>query len=349
MRILDRYIIREFLRYYFLFVLFFVAIFVLTEFFTSINNLRKQASIFQIVIYYILQTPYLLVTLSPLSVIISTLFVTSHFGSTNQLRAMQISGISAKRVTLPLFTAGVIIGFSMLFIDNTLVYKVNRVSYQIKKKNFMGITETKIQKNIFVAVPPDYVFYIRSLNVEKGVMKDVLIYKNSPLRTITSAAEGVWKRKEWVLHEGKNYILNQGPQESSFVKKTLPVNKEPRYFTRTYLPPEKMSLSELTGYIKEYNKSGFKTQDLKTEFQFKISSPFANFILMLIAIPLGIILKRGRGANLAIGLLMSFGYYETIALFKALGKNGVIDPLPSAWIPNVLFIAAGVYLVYKME
>lgn len=349
MRILDRYIAREFLKYYFLFAFFFIAIFVLTDFFTSIHNLKKEAIIFQIILYYILQIPYLFVLLSPLSVIISTLFVTSYFGSTNQFQAMQISGISAKRATLPLFTAGLIIGFSLLFIDNTLVYQANRISHQIKEKNFMQIKKAEIQKNIFIAVPPDYLFYIRSLNTQKGIMQDVLIYKNSSPQTFIIAQKAEWKRKIWVLEKGRDYILKKEPEEKSFLKKIIPVDKEPRYFTRTYFPPEKMSVSELTQYIKEYRKSGFDTLDLQTELQFKFSSPFANFILMLVAIPLGIIMRRGRGASLATGLLMSFGYYQLMALLKTMGRTGAVDPFISAWIPNILFLLIGICLIYKME
>jgi len=349
MRILDKYITKGFLRYYVLFTLFFVAIFVLTEFFTSLSSLKKEASILQVTFYYILQIPYLWVVLSPLSVIISALFTTSYFGSTNQLQAIQISGISVKRATLPLFTAGLIMGFSILFIENTLVYKVNQISYEIKRKNFVELPEAKVQKNIFIAIPPDYVFYIRSLKVEEGIMQDILIYKNSQPRTFTSATKGVWKENIWVLYEGKTYILNKQPKEESFIRKIIPVSKEPRYFTRTYFPHEKMNISELTRYIEEYRKSGFKTEELETELQFKVSSPFANFILMFIAVSLGVILKKGRGASLAVGLLMSFGYYETMAFFKILGKNDVVDPLLSAWIPNVLFLIAGIYFLYRME
>ncbi|MBC7189955.1 LptF/LptG family permease, partial [Candidatus Aerophobetes bacterium] len=109
MRILDRYIIKEFLRYYFLFLLFFVAIFVLTDFFTSMSHFKKEADIFQIIFYYLLQIPYLIILLSPLSIIISTLFTLSYFGSTNQLKAIQISGLSLKRATFPIFAAGIII------------------------------------------------------------------------------------------------------------------------------------------------------------------------------------------------------------------------------------------------
>ena len=348
MRILDRYLTREFLKFYFLFALFLVAIFVLTEFFTSMGHLKKEASIFQVTLYYILQIPHLFVLLSPLSVIISTLFATSYFGSTNQLQAMQISGISMKRAALPLFATALIIGFSLLFIDNTVVYEVNKISHTIKEKNFVTVPQTKIHKNIFMTVPPDHMFYIRSLNIEEGLMQGVLIYTNTP-PTLTSAEEAVWEDNVWVLHRGRDYILNQEPEEKPFLQKTFPVSKEPRYFIRTYFPPERMSISELTQYIEEYDQSGFDTQDLETELHFKISSPFANFILILVALSLGVMLRRGRGASLAIGLLMSFGYYELMALFKALGKADVIGPFSSAWIPNTLFLIAGIYLVYKME
>lgn len=337
------------MKYYFIFILLFVSVFVLTEFFTSMASFKKDANIFQIVIYYILQIPYLFVMLSHLSIIISTLFTISYFGSTNQLQATQISGISAKRATLPLFTAGLVIGFSILFMDNTLVYQANQISHEIKQNNFMGIPETTIQRNIFIAVPPDYVFYIRYLDVEKGFMEDVLIYKNSDPRSLICAAKSMWKEKTWVLEEGREYILNDEPSEHVFTRKTLPIDREPRYFIRTHFPPDKMSIFELTGYIEEYDRSGFKTEDLKTELQFKISTPFANFILIMVTIPLGVILKRGRGASLAVGLLMSFAYYQTMALFKTMGKAGLVAPFFAAWIPNLIFLIAAVYLIYKME
>ncbi len=350
MRILDKYILREFLRYYFLFVFFFIAIFLLTEFFSSISNLKENADIFQVVFYYLLQIPYHLVTLSPLSVIISSLFVTSYFSSTNQLQAVQISGISRKRFVLPLFTAGLIISFCALFLDNTLVYDANSFSYQIKKNNFKGVSTVEVQKNIFIAVPPDYVFYIRSFNYREAVMNNILIYKNSFPPVLTAAREMEWKEGLWILKEGSDYILEKEPKEISFKRKILPIVKKPAYFTRIYLPPERMNISELTKLIEEYEKSGFTTEDLKTELRFKVSAPFANFILMLVTIPLGMMLKRGgKGASLALGLLMSFGYYEVTAFFKTMGKAAAIDPFLAAWFSNLLFLIIGVYLVAKME
>jgi len=180
-------------------------------------------------------------------------------------------------------------------------------------------------------------------------MEDVMIYKNSSPPLLIIAKEGIWKEGVWVFREGIEYVLKEIPEGKRFIKKILGLKKEPRFFTRTYFPPEKMNISTLTSYIQEYKKGGFETSDLETELQFKISSPFANFILMFLAVPLGIILKRGRGASFAVGLLLSFGYYETMAFFKALGKIGAADPFFSAWITNFLFILVGIILLWKME
>lgn len=351
MRILDKYITREFLRYYFLFALFFVAIFVLTEFFSSISDLKEEARILHVIFYYLLQIPYHFIILSPLSVIVSALFTTSYFSATNQLQAVQISGISGKRAVLPLLTAGLIISFCCLFIDNTLVYYANSLSHQIKEHSFKGISsQNETQKNIFIAVPPDYVFYIRLFNFEKSLMESVLIYENSSPPVLISAQQMRWKDGVWVLEEGKEYTLGEELKEISFARKILPITKEPAYFTRAYLSPEKMNISALIEHIEEYRKSGFKTANLKTELQFKISSPFANFILILIAVSLGVMLKRGgKGASLALGLLMSFGYYEMTAFFKSMGKAQVMNPFFAAWLPNVLFLIGGIYLIRKME
>lgn len=349
MKILDKYITKEFLRYYFLFLFFFITIFILTDFFTSMGSLKKEASLLQVLLYYIFQIPYLFVVLSPLSVIISTLFVISYFSSTNQLQAIQISRISAKRAVLPLFTVGLIISFSTLFLDNTLVYKANQISFEVKQLSFTGVPKTKVQRNIFIAVPPEYILYIRYLSLEEKKMSDVLIYKNSP-PTLICAKEGRWTGNAWVLYQGRDYLLNSEPKAKFFNKKILPITKRPEYFTRTYFPPERMSISELAQYIQEYGRSGFNTGDFETELQFKTSSPFANFILMLAVIPLGIILGwRGKGASLALGLLISFGYYELIAFFKTLGKTETVEPIFAAWITNIIFAIIGIYLLYKME
>jgi len=350
MRILDKFLSKEYLRLYFVFILFFIAIFLLTDFFTSIHNLKKEAKIWNVIQYYFLQIPYLFSFLSPMAVIISTLFLITHLAGTYQIQATQIAGISFKRTALPLLTIGLIVGFVVIFADQTLIFKANLIAEKLKQENFLGPPRKEVQKNIFIHVPPSYLFYIRSFNPEAGRMENILIYEKSTPGFLILAKEGKWTGKEWIFYQGIKYRLNEKMEGVPFEEKTLHLDKKPSYFSRKYFPPEKMNIAELQRYISEYRKSGFKTLDLETELNFKISYPFTNFILLFLGIPVGLVLRRGgRGASFALGLLISFAYYEAMAFLKTLGENGLVSPFLAAWVPNLIFLAGGVYLFTRVE
>lgn len=350
MRILDKYLIKDYLKLYLMFTLFFIAIFLITDFFTFMSNLKREAAALDVIQFYLLQIPYLFTLLSPLSAITSTLFLVTHLGGTYQIQAAQIGGISIKRTVLPLLTIGLIISFSVLFLNETLTFKANQRAQELKEENFLGPPQKEVQKNIFIHVPPYYLFYIRSLNPAKGEMENILIYKESPPNSIIIAKKGKWIEEEWIFYQGIEYSLNEETEGTSFYEKKLPIDKGPAYFSRKYFPPEKMSIAELRKHIDEYEKSGFETLDLETELNFKISYPFTNFILIFLGIPIGLVLKKGgRGASLALGLIISFGYYETMAFFTTLGKGGFISPLLATWIPSLMFLAAGIYLFTRIE
>jgi len=350
MRIIDKYLCKEYLKLYFLFNLFFIAIFLLTDIFQSINTFVKQANSFLIVKYYLLQIPYLFALLSPLASIVSILFIISYMTETYQIQAIQVSGTSIKRTVFPLLIIGIIISFSLLFLNETLTFKANQISQKIKEESFLKITPKKVQRNIFIQVPPYYLLYIRLLYPEKEKMEDIIIYKISSPSSLIICKEGDWTGKEWIFFNGTEYILKEELKETFFDKKIIPLNKKPAYFVKKYFPFEKMNITELKKYIYEYRESGFDTLDMETEFYSKISYPFANFILLFLGIPLALFLRKGgKGASFALGLIVSFGYYEITALSKSMGEGGMVTPFLAAWIPNILFLIGGIYLFTKTE
>jgi len=218
-----------------------------------------------------------------------------------------------------------ILSFVLLFLNQTLTFQTNQLAQKIKEENFL-----------FIHVPPSYLFYIRSFNPKEAKMENVLIYKGSPPFLLITAREGKWTGDGWIFFQGLEYLLKEKLEGISFDKKFLPLDKNPSYFTKKYFPPEKMNISELKKCIDEYQKGGFET--------------LRNFVLLLLGIPIGLILRKGgRGASFALGLTISFGYYEAMALFKTLGKGGIISPCLAAWIPNFIFLIGGIYLFTRVE
>ena len=349
MRILDRYIIRQFLRNYVAYALFFAAIFLLTELFTSVGSIGEDTQLLKVVTYYLLKIPSLFILLSPLSAVISGLFTASHLGSTNQLQAIQVSGVSMRRALLPLFLVGVVISLAVVFADNTVVYQANKKGIEIRRESLAGVSEPVIQDNVFIAVPPGYVFYIRSLDVEQETMSDVLICEYGEQPRIVFASHGHRAEGGWVLTDGKAHTLSEEPNSTAFSSFFLPVDKAASYFSQSYFPPSEMSFFRLQQLIAEYRASGFDARSLEMELQTKLAYPFGTLVLIVAALALGVILRRGRGASLAVGLLMGFGYYQLAAFTKSLGVTSVVSPIFVAWLPNLLFLAVGVYLVYRMD
>jgi lipopolysaccharide export system permease protein len=110
-----------------------------------------------------------------------------------------------------------------------------------------------------------------------------------------------------------------------------------------------MSIFVLQQRIEEYRASGFNVSTLEAELETRIAYPFGNFALIVVALALGVMLRRGRGASLAVGLLMAFGYYQLTAFAKSLAATGAGSTILLAWIPNLLFLIVGAYLAYRMD
>jgi lipopolysaccharide export system permease protein len=48
-------------------------------------------------------------------------------------------------------------------------------------------------------------------------------------------------------------------------------------------------------------------------------------------------------------MAVSFLYLLTLGISRSLGLSGVLSPMLSAWIANLIFSLAGVYLMIQME
>jgi len=101
---------------------------------------------------------------------------------------------------------------------------------------------------------------------------------------------------------------------------------------------------------KEWIVDDYKSQiDRRwTDISERFAIPFACIVFMLIGIPLGIQTNpRGKSGSLILGLFVLFIYYIFMAIGEFLGKNGIVPPLYSMWIGNVILGITGVYMLVK--
>ena len=72
--------------------------------------------------------------------------------------------------------------------------------------------------------------------------------------------------------------------------------------------------------------------------------------LILFGIPLVVMKpKSGMGFSVGTSFLVMFSYYAFIKFGQSLGINGVMDPMLSAWLGNIVFISGGLLLLFSVR
>jgi len=50
-----------------------------------------------------------------------------------------------------------------------------------------------------------------------------------------------------------------------------------------------------------------------------------------------------------VSIVIGIFYWACLGIFEALGKNALLAPVLAAWAPNLLFTAAGLYLMFTLD
>jgi lipopolysaccharide export system permease protein len=78
----------------------------------------------------------------------------------------------------------------------------------------------------------------------------------------------------------------------------------------------------------------------------RIAIPFSTFILMLIGVSLSARKVRGGiGAQLGLGIFISFAYILFLQISNTFAISGYIPPIIAVWLPNIVFTFIAIYLV----
>ena len=88
--------------------------------------------------------------------------------------------------------------------------------------------------------------------------------------------------------------------------------------------------------------------EVQLQIQKNFAMAFSIFSMVVLAVPLGIKASRSETfANLAIALALAMSYYMMTVLISWLEKFPTMRPDILIWIPNILFQAAGVFLIWR--
>lgn len=372
MRILDRYIIKEFLMPFLYCIVIFTFLYIIIDLFGHLDEiLKNHVSLKALLAYYGSYIPIIFVQTTPFAVLVATIFIISTLVKHNEIIAMRASGISLFRILRPFLFLGALISIVVFLVNDNFVPRASVITSAIKEeqieKNKTPAQGTVIE-NVAIYGMNNRMIYARSYEADKMTLKKVIILeqdgRQQPQHKIT-ADEGRWLALPTSKHEkGKPagrwkfyncfiYSLDKSGQvigkPAFYKKKMMKLDERPADFLRQEYRTDYMNHAQLKGYIKRLAGTSRKTlMKLEVDLHYKFALPFISFIIVLVGMPFALKTNRG-GALVGVGLSIAIGlfYYGGIAISLAFGKAGYLPPLVAAWFANILFATYGIFMLTK--
>lgn len=357
MSILSKYALQEFYKLFAFCEALFVFLFLTVDFLQKIDNfIEAKATKGAVLLYFLYKAPFIAVNMVSPAVLISVIILFTSMKKKNELTALRTSGISLFTLCKSMILGSLFIVVGMFLVSETVV------PYTSSKGNMIwNVDVQKQDPGLFYGKEEIWyrgvnaIYWIRQFNPKERTMGNPSFYFfDSAFRVVKriEGRRGVWEGDHWRIENGIIQELQDDGHYgfTKFDAYALRIRETPETFMRGKRKPEEMSYWQLKEYAETVKQEGYNNAKYLVDMNIKLAFPFISLILLTIGIPLALRVQKG-GTPLAVslGMAVCFLYVLILGLTRSLGLAGVLPPLFSAWLANLLFTFLGIYMMIHME
>ena len=361
MRIIREYVLGEFLKPFIGCFILFISLSWIIDLFDSLDEIMKaKVPLFVLCDYYFSLTPFIFVNISPIIIILATIFTLGALNRHNEIMAIKAIGVNLWSIIWIFLGFGILMSVASFSVNELVKPNSYLHSIRLKQEYFRPQANKEknyIMKDIALHGTKNRIFIINSYDVKRQRMTNVTISENNDInelsRLIVAKAaqwvEGFWIFYDCIITDYVDGKIKSTPQ--NYTEKVITIDEKPEDIQRADLQPDLMSYWQLKKYIRRLKRSGFNAHKELVILYSKIAFPMANFIIIFFAVPFT--LTRNRSESLFLGVAtsigISFSYWGFNAVSLSLGKIGFLSPLLSAWITNIVFLFIGIWLIETVK
>jgi lipopolysaccharide export system permease protein len=360
MKLLDRYIIRQFISTSLFSLLSVLVVFIVIDAMEKLDDfIDHQAGTVVILQYYLYFIPEIIKLISPVALLLGSLFVTARLSTQNELTAMRSAGMSLYRFMIPYTGVALLACGLLVYFNGWVVPAANARKFAIERNNLQKDVINASGANIFVQDSPTRILSIGFYNDLAKTATRVSIQdfdSTDPTRMVgrIDAMSMAWDSSahRWVLSNGTKrwFSANKESFETFVMRPTDKMHFDPEDLRKKQEKPDEMDYNSLKNFIDGQRRAGQDVAQWMVEFYGKISYPFAAVIVVLFGVPFASMKRRGgTGVQLGISLLICFIYLIVMKVSQVFGFNGDIDPLLTAWLANIAFFLGAVFVMVKVR
>jgi lipopolysaccharide export system permease protein len=359
MKLIDKYLIKQFLQTIFFGILAFTLIFVVIDMMENLDDFIDQNVPGKIIIqYYVVFAPEIIRLMTPVSVLFAALFTAGKSASLSELTAIKASGVSLVRFMAPFIITTIFISAFSVYFSGYLVPMANKTKVGIERQYLnRGISFSG--SNLYFQDSRTRIVSISFFDNSRNIANHVSIqeFASDNLTRMTSRIDAQTMfydsvAHNWVAYNGVKRIIQTESQSIDYFK-DLKINY--LSFTANDLDskqqkPEEMNLSELKKLINSQQRAGNDPTGTLIEYYSRFAFPMASLIIVLFGLPISANKRKGGlAAQVGINILVTFIYLVFMKVSQAFGKNGAMDPLITAWFANFVFLAAALINIPRVR
>ena len=358
-RILDKYIFREVCKAFLFGICAFSAGFIGSGTLFKIAKYITDygASLSAVIKVFIFGLPNVIMWTFPMSMMLATLLTCGRLSSSSEITAMKSCGIGFFRIATPAIILGFFVSIAAILFNEHVVPWANTAYRNVVYYEIQGNTGAKSQDHIILKDIKDgqiqRLLYARRYDADSQSLQNVTLQEFNDAGKVShveNAEYAEYEGKEWIMHNGMLYDISDGESEHTlrFNTQVLPISASPRQIVREQKNPEELTMKELKAQIRIMKTQYVDTNKLETELYQRITVPMASLIFALIGVPLGLQPTRNSSsAGFAMSVIIIFFYYALMTMANAIGRSGALSPMLAVWIPNIVGLIAGLFLIRK--
>jgi lipopolysaccharide export system permease protein len=355
LRRLDRYLLWEWVKIFLLAAIGLPLVVMLIQLTEQLGTyFARDLTPMAVVVAYLFSFPDRVFLIVPAAVLFATVFSLATMNRHSELTAAKASGESVYRLVLPVLIAAALASAADVLVGELAPPATRR------HLELLGEMETRSQDaryNFVFRAEEGWVYGIRELTEVRQTITDVVLEREGTGPEYpTLAVQARFARwsdstNSWLLDDGRFRVIPTPGEELTFVFDSMVVaamTETPADLLSEPQRPQEMRYAELERYVTALERSGGDGRLLRVELGLKLAVPATCFIIALFVIPLVVTNPRAGGAfGVALSLGTAIVFLVLVQLSRTIGGGGLIPPMVSAWLPNVVFGAAGVWTLWR--
>lgn len=337
-----------------------LAMFAFFDLLQELDNLgRGHYGINSMLIFVLLSLPGHIYEITPVAVLLGMVYTLAALGANAELVVMRTSGLSLLDISKILLRIGLLFAALTFLIGETIAPISEKMAQRIRIQATDSVVAQDFQSGLWIKDGRSFV-NVKTV-MPDSTLQEIYIYEFDSLfrlQKISYAEDGHYEHHHWTL--------NQVKQTSFEYTKSLQHNRiRSQHFDKTrwdslirpellnvlLIMPEKMSAWSLYRFIQHLRSNAQKSTRYEVALWSKVTYPFACMVMVILALPFGFLQQRSGGisAKIFAGIFLGVVYQIVNRVFVHLGVLNDWSPLMSAISPTLIFLTAGLSMLYYIE